>query len=93
MTALGIVATRAPRIGRRRPVQLDWSAEKWTRGCYFGQPTPGAWTHFGRALREPCGKIHWAGAETAVRNGYMDGAVESGERAAQEVSAALDATK
>lgn len=75
-------------------LELDWSAERWTRGCYFGQPTPGAWTQFGRALREPCGKIHWAGAETAVYwNGYMDGAVESGERAAHEVAAALDATE
>jgi monoamine oxidase len=34
------------------------------------------------------GRIHWAGAETAtVWNGYMDGAVSSGERAAAEVLA------
>ena len=32
------------------------------------------------------GCIHWAGAETAeIWNGYMDGAVRSGERAAREV--------
>ena len=42
------------------------------------------------ALREPVGRIHWAGAETSdVWNGYLDGAVRSGERAAQEVAAAL----
>jgi monoamine oxidase len=30
------------------------------------------------------GRIHWAGAETAVTwNGYMDGAVRSGDEAAQ----------
>jgi monoamine oxidase len=40
----------------------------------------------GPALTEPVGRIHWAGAETASAwNGYMDGAVESGERAAREV--------
>jgi monoamine oxidase len=32
------------------------------------------------------GRIYWAGAETASEwNGYMDGAVESGERVAREV--------
>jgi hypothetical protein len=36
------------------------------------------------------GLVHWAGTETATRwAGYMDGAVESGERAADEVLAAL----
>jgi monoamine oxidase len=30
--------------------------------------------------------VHWAGTETAVHwNGYMDGAIEAGERAAAEV--------
>jgi monoamine oxidase len=34
----------------------------------------------------PVDRIHWAGAETAtVWSGYMDGAVQSGERAAAEV--------
>jgi monoamine oxidase len=52
--------------------------------------TPGGWTEYGRALRAPVGPIHWAGAETAtVWNGYMDGAVQSGERAAVEAFAAL----
>ena len=47
---------------------------------------PGTWTGYGRALREPIGPLHWAGAETAkVWNGYMDGAVRSGEDAAREV--------
>ena len=48
--------------------------------------TTGGWTEFGRALRAPIGTLHWAGAETATAwNGYMDGAVSSGERAAAEV--------
>ena len=47
---------------------------------------PGVMTLFGHALREPCGRIHWAGTETAtVWAGSMEGAIRSGERAADEV--------
>ncbi|HEX2127700.1 MAG TPA: FAD-dependent oxidoreductase, partial [Solirubrobacterales bacterium] len=71
-------------------VDRSWRSEEWSRGCYGGFMPPGAWTDHGGALREPIGPLHWAGAETAtVWNGYMDGAVTSGERAASEVLAAL----
>jgi monoamine oxidase len=67
-------------------VELDWSAEEWTRGCYGAHFAPGVWTQYGPALAEPVGRIHWAGTETAtVWAGYMDGALQSGERAAAEV--------
>jgi len=70
-------------------VEKDWSAEPYSRGCYAGVLGPGAWTGYGRALREPVGPIHWAGTETATRwMGYFDGAVQSGRRAAGEVIAA-----
>jgi monoamine oxidase len=37
-------------------------------------------------LRQPAGRVHWAGAETAtVWCGYMEGAVRSGAGAAEEV--------
>jgi monoamine oxidase len=69
-----------------RYVERLWAEEEWTRGCYGCHLPPGAWTAYGTALLEPVGRIHWAGAETAtVWNGYMDGAVSSGERAAGEV--------
>jgi monoamine oxidase len=49
-------------------------------------PGTGLWTTFGTALRQPVGRVHWAGTETSdVWNGYIDGAVRSGERVAQEV--------
>jgi monoamine oxidase len=71
-------------------LERDWMAEEFTRGCYGGHLTPGVWTGYGDQLRRPCGPIHWAGAETSSRwNGYMDGAVRSGRRAAQEVLAEL----
>ncbi|SOC52716.1 monoamine oxidase [Blastococcus aggregatus] len=69
-------------------VDRDWSAEPWTRGCYGAHFPPGAWTQLGPALREPVGRLHWAGTETATRwMGYVDGAIESGHRAAREVLA------
>jgi monoamine oxidase len=73
-------------------VEQDWSAEEWTRGGYGAHLAPGTWTQFGPALREPVGRIHWAGAETATAwSGYMDGAISSGERAASEVIGSGDA--
>jgi monoamine oxidase len=72
----------------RAYVDRDWSSEEWTRGCYGAHFPPGAWTQLGPALREPVGRIHWAGTETATRwMGYVDGAVESGHRVAREVLA------
>jgi monoamine oxidase len=51
---------------------------------------PGTLIDFGPALKDPVGKIHWAGTETSdFWCGYMDGAVRSGERAAKEVLSAL----
>jgi monoamine oxidase len=67
-------------------VERDWSSEPYSRGCYAGVLGPGAWTGYGQALREAIGRIHWAGTETATRwMGYMDGAIQSGKRAAAEV--------
>jgi monoamine oxidase len=71
-------------------VDRAWGADEWSRGCYGGFMAPGAWSDHGAALREPIGSLHWAGAETAlVWNGYMDGAVGSGQEAARAVAAAL----
>jgi monoamine oxidase len=51
---------------------------------------PGTLIDFGEALRQQVDRIHWAGTETSTYwNGYMDGAVRSGRRAASEVLAAL----
>jgi monoamine oxidase len=71
-------------------IEMDWAAEPYTRGCPLAIPAPGVLTTYGRALREPVDRIHWAGTETATYwNGYMDGAVRAGERAASEVLAQL----
>ncbi|OFS26488.1 MULTISPECIES: flavin monoamine oxidase family protein [unclassified Brevibacterium] len=71
-------------------LQRNWTEEQYTRGCYGGRFGTGLWTTVGPKLAEPYGLIHWAGAETAQKwNGYIDGAITSGRRAAQEVVAAL----
>jgi len=73
----------------RHPVEYlerDWMAEEFSRGCYGAHLTPGVWTAYGPALTEPIGRIHWAGTECSpVWNGYMEGAVRSGEATAAAV--------
>lgn len=65
-----------------------WGADPWTRGCPVAILGPGVLTEYGRLIRQPAGRVHWAGTETATFwHGYMDGAVRSGQRAAQEVLA------
>jgi monoamine oxidase len=67
-----------------------WANEIYTGGCPVGIMPPGVMTEYAYALREPSGRIHWAGTETAtVWNGYMDGAVQAGKRAAAEALAEL----
>ncbi|HYU03975.1 MAG TPA: FAD-dependent oxidoreductase [Jatrophihabitantaceae bacterium] len=89
-----VLATLVDRFGPRaaQPVhyeELDWAEERWSRGCYMAHMPPGVLTRFGRALRAPVGRIHWAGTETAtVSHGTIDGAIRSGDRAAAEVLAA-----
>ena len=75
-------------LGARAYGELDWGAEEYSRGGYGGFATPGLLTDHGHALRKPVGRVHWAGTETASAwSGYMDGAVESGQRVAREIMA------
>ncbi len=73
----------------RRPldyVEQEWSAEEWSGGGPTSNFGPGGWTACGSALREPVGPVHWAGTETAtVWSGYMEGALQAGERVAAEI--------
>jgi monoamine oxidase len=70
--------------------ELDWTNEPWTRGGYQANPLPGTWSLLGPTWAQPCGPIHFAGAETSPRfYGHMEGAVRSGHRVAAEVIASL----
>jgi monoamine oxidase len=69
--------------------EQNWTVERFSGGGMISHAPPGVLTEFGHALREVCGRIHWAGTESsAIMCGWVDGAVRSGERAATEVIAA-----
>ncbi|WP_326547566.1 flavin monoamine oxidase family protein [Mycolicibacterium sp. ND9-15] len=67
-----------------------WGAEQFAPGGPTAAVPPGSWTTYGPWLREPIDGIYWAGTETAdTWTGFLDGAVRSGRRAADEVHRAL----
>ncbi|NLU65803.1 FAD-dependent oxidoreductase [Streptomyces sp. HNM0574] len=72
-----------------------WPSDTWAGGGYAAVPTPGTWHAYGEdGWRAPAGRVHWAGTESAsVWNGYIDGAIASGERAAEEIAAAWKPTE
>uniref|UniRef100_A0A3B4AFI3 Amine oxidase n=1 Tax=Periophthalmus magnuspinnatus TaxID=409849 RepID=A0A3B4AFI3_9GOBI len=66
--------------------EKNWCEEEYSGGCYTAYFPPGILT----VLREPCGRLYFAGTETATAwSGYMEGAVEAGERAAREIMCAM----
>ncbi|XP_057709233.1 amine oxidase [flavin-containing] isoform X2 [Corythoichthys intestinalis] len=66
--------------------EKNWCEEEYSGGCYTAYFPPGILTQFGRVLREPVGRLYFAGTETATEwSGYMEGAVQAGERAAREI--------
>lgn len=68
----------------------DWLSDPWTRGGYGAHFAPGVISQFGPSLLKSIGPIHWAGTETAAEwRYYMEGAMQSGERAALEVIQAI----
>ncbi|MDT5387744.1 MAG: monoamine oxidase [Mycobacterium sp.] len=88
---MAVLDAVAERFGdkARSPVdylEQNWTVERYSGGGMIAHSPPGVLTEFGPALREPCGRLHWAGTESsAVMYGFIDGAVRSGERAAAEV--------
>lgn len=74
----------------RAIVEKDWAEDPWTGGCPVCNPVPGTLSVEGPLLRAPMGRVHFAGTETATSwTGYMEGAVQSGERVAGELLARL----
>jgi putrescine oxidase len=71
-------------------VEVDWSAEEWTRGAYAATFGVGGLTRFGPDLRRPVGPLHWACTDIAgVGHMHMEGAVRSGRAAARACLAAV----
>ncbi len=86
-----VLDTLAARFGPRAAspsefVETAWFHEPWTRGCSMAHFRPGILTRYGHLLREPFGRVFWAGTETSTTShGAIDGAVRSGERVAGEI--------
>ncbi|MEZ4358555.1 MAG: FAD-dependent oxidoreductase [Kofleriaceae bacterium] len=84
-----VLATLTDKLGAvaAHPVdylERDWSADPWSAGCVACLPTNVLST--GAAWRSAHGRLHFAGTESAVSwPGYMEGAIEAGERAAEEI--------
>jgi monoamine oxidase len=73
-------------LSPRAHLETDWAAQEWSLGGMIAHFAPGVLTNYGHALREPAGRIHWAGSEYATEmHGLMEGAVRSGESAADQV--------
>jgi monoamine oxidase len=76
-----------------KPITINehtYMTDKWIKGCYAGVFPPQILSHYGSELRTPFQHIHWTGTETSVHfMGYMEGAVLSGERAANEVLSSI----
>jgi monoamine oxidase len=72
-----------------RAYEDHWSEDPWTHGAYSFWKV-GQATSFGAIAAAPEGSLLFAGEHTSVENeGYLDGAVETGERAAGEVLSRL----
>jgi monoamine oxidase len=80
----------APRSQINHYLEQDWAAEPFTGGCPAAAMPPGVLSSLGDGWRDPVGRVHWAGTETARHwNGYLEGALESAYRVACEVAARL----
>lgn len=62
-----------------------WGQEEFSRGCPIGIFPPGVLSSAGAVIRQPTPPLFWCGTETAQRSqGFVDGALESGMRAASQ---------
>ena len=67
----------------------DWPRNPWSLGSYSFYRV-GQYTRFAGAEGEAVGSCHFCGEHTSIdAQGYLEGAVESGERAAREIFAAV----
>lgn len=74
--------------GRLRVAALhSWSLDPHAAGTW-GCFAPGTVTQYMPAMLQPHGRVHFCGEQTAVGSRGMEGAMESGERAALEVALA-----
>ncbi len=64
----------------------SWQRDPWSRAAW-AEPTPTQDRELGSALARPEGPVHFAGEHISGARGWMNGALESGIRAAREINA------
>lgn len=74
------IDARAPELARQS-ASMPWQRDKWTHGAYAIYK-PGQWFSLRPILSRPHGKVLFAGEHIAEWQGFMEGAVETGEAAA-----------
>jgi monoamine oxidase len=81
-----LVAQTFPEMTRQfeRGAVYRWTLDQWARGA-FAVFHPGQMSAIMPDIARPEGRIHFAGEHTSSWMGWMQGAIESGERAAREV--------
>jgi len=68
-------------------VDQDWGKDQYARGGSFAVFPPGAMSACFGGIKQPHYQVHWAATETANEwQGYIEGACQSGFRAATEVA-------
>jgi monoamine oxidase len=93
LRAIGQLEQVFPTIANGRKAGKDarfhWPSHQWTKGSYSTY-RPGQWTTLRGAEGERVGNVHFAGEHCSlVAQGFLEGAVETGESAAREVLADL----
>lgn len=80
-----LAAIRPSTVGRVEGIAVrNWSNDPYTKGTYAYR-APGQIAKYGNVIANPHGRLHFAGEHTAIFQQGMEGAMESGERAAFEI--------
>ncbi|XP_052785132.1 amine oxidase [flavin-containing] B-like [Mya arenaria] len=67
-------------------MEKNWMEDQYSGGCYCAVLPPGVLTTYSSCLQDRCDCLYFAGTETATQwAGYMEGAVQAGERAANQI--------
>jgi monoamine oxidase len=90
-SVLGLAETLFPRVRQHFEVGASkcWDEDEWARGAYAWFK-PGQMTTLLPHVARAEGRVHFAGEHASALFGWMQGALESGYRAAREVNDALD---
>jgi monoamine oxidase len=65
---------------------IAWSEQPWIRASFGGPPLAGSWMI--QEWTQPEGRLHFAGDFTTMKTGWVEGAIESGLRAARQIDPA-----